>query len=460
MSIRFSSSDEMRSQFSRAISDVYRSEVPLYGTLLEIVSEVNGRSLDETATLKAKDGAGRIEIERHGAIRIGKPEELAMLRRVFLVMGMYPVGYYDLSEAGIPVHSTAFRPVSPGSLDRNPFRMFTSLLRLELIADSALREKAESLLAQRRIFSDVLVKLVNQYERDGGLDHDQANVFVEEVVEMFRWHSDVSVATETYHALNAAHRLIADVVCFRGPHINHLTPRTVDIDAVQQAMIDHGIDAKAVIEGPPRRNVPILLRQTSFKAMNEPLRFVSADRIDSGIHSARFGEVEQRGMALTPKGRNLYDQLLREARATTGSGADGTAFDHFPDDERILRTQSLGYFLYQWTDGVDPREVAAEKMSCVALASLVDEGLVVATPLTYEDFLPVSAAGIFQSNIGAVGTAACASIEGQEAFELALGCRVLDPFSIYAEMEEASIRALFSRESTNQRMGRECHPIR
>lgn len=450
MSTRFSSSNEIRSRFSRAISDMYRSEVPLYGTLLEIVSEVNGRSVDEAATIKAKDGMGRLEVERHGAIRIGKPDELAMLRRVFQVMGMYPVGYYDLSEAGIPVHSTAFRPVSPESLERNPFRMFTSLLRLELITDPTLREKVESLLAQRRIFSDVLVRLVEGYERERGLDDDQANVFVEEVVEMFRWHGDVSVATETYHALNAAHRLIADVVCFRGPHINHLTPRTVDIDAVQQAMIDHGIDAKEVIEGPPRRNVPILLRQTSFKAMNEPLRFVSVKQIDSGIHSARFGEVEQRGMALTPKGRNLYDRLLREDRATTGPCVDGAAFDDFPDDERAIRIQALGYFLYRWASGVDAVDIPAEKRNRMALASLVDEGLVVAAPLTYEDFLPVSAAGIFQSNIGAVSTAACTSRGNQQAFEHALGCEVLDPFSIYAEMEEASIRALFGRGSTNQ----------
>ena len=33
-----------------------------------------------------------------------------------------------------------------------------------------------------------------------------------------------------YHALHEEHRLIADVVCFPGCHINHLTPRTLDID--------------------------------------------------------------------------------------------------------------------------------------------------------------------------------------------------------------------------------------
>ena len=37
-----------------------------------------------------------------------------------------------------------------------------------------------------------------------------------------------------------------------------------------------------------------------------------------GTHTARFGEIEQRGVALTPKGRELYDSLLAKA----GTGKD------------------------------------------------------------------------------------------------------------------------------------------
>ena len=127
----------------------------------------------------------------------------------------------------------------------------------------------------------------------------------------------------TYHALHDAHRLIADVVSFRGPHINHLTPRTLDIDAAQAAMLARGIDAKAVVEGPPPRRCPILLRQTSFKALQETVHFPSGEAADAGTHTARFGEIEQRGLALTPKGRALYDQLLTQARDSGGAGSTG-----------------------------------------------------------------------------------------------------------------------------------------
>ncbi|WP_417625356.1 VOC family protein, partial [Paremcibacter congregatus] len=274
----FIHADEIRSMFSSAMSDMYRAEVPQYGTLMELVSDINEQKLADDAALRdglvRNDELDRIDLERHGAIRLGKPEELFTMRRLFAVMGMHPVGYYDLSVAGVPVHSTAFRPIDDAALRRNPFRVFTSLLRLELIEDEDLRTRAEQILAKRDIFTADAVKLIYLAEKNGGLTRIQAEQFVTEALETFRWHSDATVSLETYQTLCEAHRLIADVVCFKGPHINHLTPRTLDIDAVQHAMPERGIAPKAIVEGPPARNCPILLRQTSFKALEEQVYFV------------------------------------------------------------------------------------------------------------------------------------------------------------------------------------------
>jgi len=190
------------------------------------------------------------------------------------------------------------------------------------------------------------------------LNEADAQRFVAEVLETFRWHGDATVSLATYEALHGLHRLVADVVSFRGPHINHLTPRTLDIDAAQAAMLERGIQAKALIEGPPRRAVPILLRQTSFKALEEEVAFPDATgTLVPGRHSARFGEIEQRGLALTPAGRALYDRLLAQVRQAGGAGntsADypqrlAAAFAAFPDDEATLRREGLGYFRYRLT---------------------------------------------------------------------------------------------------------------
>ncbi len=71
--------------------------------------------------------------ERHGAIRVGTPDELAAVADLFSAFGMVPVGYYDLRDAvsPVPVVSTAFRPIDADELARNPFRVFTSMLALE-----------------------------------------------------------------------------------------------------------------------------------------------------------------------------------------------------------------------------------------------------------------------------------------------------------------------------------------
>ncbi len=55
--------------------------------------------------------------------------------------------------AGVPVYSTAFRPVSDEALRRSPFHVFASLLRLELVQNQGLRRQAEATLEHRRIFT-------------------------------------------------------------------------------------------------------------------------------------------------------------------------------------------------------------------------------------------------------------------------------------------------------------------
>ncbi|MFG6176507.1 VOC family protein [Halomonas sp. THAF12] len=440
------STDAIRDRFSQAMSAMYQAEVPQYETLLALVDEVNRETLARDAELaerlEAHDELNRLGVERHGAIRVGSAEELAMLRRLFAVMGMYPVGYYDLAEAGVPVHSTAFRPVDDAALARNPFRVFTSLLRLELIENEALRERAAVILAQRDIFTPGARELIELCEHQGGLTEEQAERFVAEALETFRWHRDATVDLDTYEALHAEHRLIADVVCFRGPHINHLTPRTLDIDEVQRRMPAAGMNPKAVIEGPPRRDCPILLRQTSFKALEESIRF-AGDR--QGTHTARFGEIEQRGVALTAEGRALYDRLLAASRERTAGLANEEhqrvlveAFADFPDDEATLRRRGLAFFEYRLTDAGR----ASGPVDTPDPEALIERGLVVARPITYEDFLPVSAAGIFQSNLGDGGGEAYAGNANREAFEAALGASVTDELSLYAERERTSLAAV------------------
>lgn len=442
------SPDEIRKDFSKAMSDMYRDEVPLYGALMALVAETNTRVLDRepglAQQLQRTGEIQRLDMERHGAIRVGTACELATIGRLFAVMGMQPVGYYDLTPAGVPVHSTAFRAVHEQALQASPFRVFTSLLRLELIENPELRAFAETALAKRAIFTPGALALIEQAEKHGGLNALEAEEFIRQALETFRWHHTATVTSAQYQQLSDQHRLIADVVAFKGPHINHLTPRTLDIDLVQAAMPGNGITPKAVIEGPPRRRCPILLRQTSFKALDEPIAFTDAQ----GRHSARFGEIEQRGVALTPKGRALYDHLLNAARDELGTlPNEGNAarymqlmeqhFQAFPDNHAEMREQGLAYFRYFPTDlGLAARGSADQPRT---LQGLILAGHVEVEPLVYEDFLPVSAAGIFQSNLGDGAQSHYGANSNQAEFEKALGRRTIDELRLYEETQQRSM---------------------
>ena len=83
-------------------------------------------------------------------------------------------------------------PLTGAALAQNPFRVFTSLLRLELIEDETLRGESAKILARRRIFTDGALALIDQAERDGGLSQADAERFVDEALETFRWHGDAT----------------------------------------------------------------------------------------------------------------------------------------------------------------------------------------------------------------------------------------------------------------------------
>ena len=441
--------DELRTRFCLAMSEMYRGEVPLYGDLVRIVREVDDTVLES----QGKDPQAlpaRHHLERHGAIRLGSEYELRMIKRLFALLGMSPVGYYDLSIVGFPLHATAFRPITEESLKKNPFRVFVSVLRKDLIPED-IQASLEDILRKRELFSLRLLGLMSRAEAKERMTKQEAGDLITESLKIFKWHSRSSVPIDDYLRLKKEHMMIADIVCFPSAHINHLTPRTLDIDLVQAEMVRQGLPAKERIEGPPGRKCQILLRQTSFKALEEKVEFHGASGESvSGTHTARFGEVEQRGAAVTPKGRALYDELL--AAAHQRAADDGKDFDTalketfaaYPDTWSGLRENRLVYFRYSVTES--GREHAAQnKIKSQASANvenLVRDGFVEFEPITYEDFLPLSAAGIFKSNLGGGDVRASDRKEGGDgmlAFEETLGCRVNEPFALYRELQERSL---------------------
>ena len=205
----------------------------------------------------------------------------------------------------------------------------------------------------------------------------------------------------------------------------------------------------------PSEDTPILLRQDAYKALTEPVQFHESDgSVVDTVHTARFGEIEERGYATTPKGRTLYDDCLAQADAmrerdpslpvrdfAAYEAAYAKPFAPFPKTLPALLAQGLVFGRY----AVTPKGVAARgTLKSADIAELLHAGMLQVEGLRYEDFLPVSAAGIFASNLNQYGTQSTAAVKptySQSQLEAILGKPIVDATVVYRGIEAVSVRA-------------------
>jgi uncharacterized glyoxalase superfamily metalloenzyme YdcJ len=409
----FTETWRLRAGFAAALSRMYGAEVPAYTTLVDVATAINR----DHAGDERLGSLNRVTAERHGAIRVGSVRELSDVADLFAAFGMYPVGFYDLRGAAspVPVVSTAFRPIDAEELGRNPFRIFTSMLATAdpRFFDADLRTRVDRFLAGRRLFDPALIADARRIAAAGGVASAEAGDFVARATAAFEL-SREPIDTGWYTELSQVSAVAADIAGVRSTHINHLTPRVVDIDELYRRMVAKGIVMTGEIQGPPRWAGPdVLLRQTSFRALGEPRWFRdSAGTVTEGSLRVRFGEVEARGVALTPTGRERYDaamsSILGQERSDRGKNQDPAATwsRFFPNTDAELAAQGLAYYR-----GGDP-----------------------AKPVVYEDFLPASAAGIFRSNLDADSGAADVADNSDYSLDWmagAIGHHVHDPYDLY-----------------------------
>jgi uncharacterized glyoxalase superfamily metalloenzyme YdcJ len=273
--------------------------------------------------------------------------------------------------------------------------------------DADTRQRLASFFARRRLFAPELLAVADRAAADHGLPGEDAGVLLDLATEAFRL-SREPVDREWHDHLAAISSVAADIGGTASTHVNHLTPRVLDIDELYRRMRARGIEMIDAIQGPPAWKGPdVLLRQTSFRAMAERRLFRDAGgAVTPGEMRVRFGEVEQRGIALTADGMGRYDRAVAEvahvSRGLSAESRPGIAErvweSTFPDSEAELESSGVGWFTYQVTPG------SGALARDATLSELVAGGVLAARPIVYEDFLPKSAAGIFRSNLTSAGS--------------------------------------------------------
>jgi uncharacterized glyoxalase superfamily metalloenzyme YdcJ len=531
MAETFADRIDMQHRLFAELSAMFGREVPLYDRSLLVNRACNTAVCDLVGLLHrgfsiSAEQLDRTSGERHGAIRIGRPDEYRWIGRFFACFAMEPHNFYDMTNVGSksqPIIATAFR-----SVVRPEHRIFTSLLMTDWF-DADTRARIDALLSTRQVFSDRARQLIEQCERQGGLSRADGDALILEGTErIFRW-TGCARDHALYEALgNAGFKIAADIACFESHHLNHLTPNTLCMDLYTAAMkhclgeldaeafrrraitalgrlarvadrdwlrlhfkhlshaeidswqagaasaseIERLVDGlvqtlagepfrlaamkhagfKDFTEG-PSEDTPVLLRQDAYKALTEPVRFQEHDgRVIESKHTARFGEIEERFYATTTKGRELYDRCLADADAARERDPSlprrdfeayerlyAAPFAPFPKTLPDLLEQGLVFGRYAPT----PRGIAARgSVDTTDLHALVRSGHVQVEGLRYEDFLPVSAAGIFASNLNQYGTRSTAAVRptySQGQLEAILGRPIIDSTVVYRGIEAASM---------------------
>ena len=290
-----SSSEENHAQTSRARScgpasrsaspRLYGTEVPAYDTLVDVSREVNSDFVARHGADAARLGSiERVTAERHGAIRVGLGPRArpggARVRRVRDASGglLRPAGRLDELGArgvhGVPadgpggagpqpvpgVHLDAGRR-RPALLRRRDRRRASrrSWPRARCSRPSCSRSptaRPSRTASERRTPSaSSSSRRARSRCRREPVDHD--------------W----------YFHLERISSVAADIGGVPSTHINHLTPRVLDIDDLYARMQARGIAMIDEIQGPPRWEGPdVLLRQTSFRALAEERLFRASRR--------------------------------------------------------------------------------------------------------------------------------------------------------------------------------------
>jgi len=520
--------DLQHTLFAR-LSAMFASEVPLYDRSLAVNDLVNTVVCD----LMAERFAGlrvtpaevmRASAERHGAIRIGRPDEFRWIARFFGVFAMEPHNFYSMTDIGAksqPVIATAFR-----SAARPEHRVFTSLLVTDRF-DPDMRARMEAALAGRAVFSPRAKDLVERSERDGGLAAADGEALIEEAcTTIFKWTGRARDHRLYTDLCRAGFKIAADIVCFDSHHLNHLTPNTLCMDlytavmkrcfgqvdqqafgararevlgrlattadrhwlrlhlphiapsaidsfeiaSVDRRMIDQAVERlqhrlsapefqltairnagfKDFTEGPPG-GTPVLLRQDAYRAVAEPVVFMETDGTSvQGEHTARFGEIEERFYATTAEGRAIYDACLAEAERSQSSEprnpsdlaaherALAAPFARMPKSLEELVARSLVHA--EWAPTAQGL-AARGTIDTGDFNELLRRGFVRCEGIRYEDFLPISAAGIFASNLSQYGTRAHgteARVHTKSDLEAIIGRPIIDADAAYAATERDS----------------------
>lgn len=443
--VRWVEPDEMRSKYIEMLTDQFQEKFLDYGVLSDLVRDINNITLIQNTALYEQLIQQR---ERHFFSQVlcahyvlNNAEDLEWLRRIFAIIGLFPVGFYQLGSPDFPLPSTLFRPLQHEAIRRQPFRILLSVRNLTETQGISGMQPLER-LASRTQLKGQFIEFIYKFEKYGMLNAVEAQHFLTALMQYVHPEcqslSPQAWMSETTQNLNPARQ---------NAFIGQMTLPCLNMEKATQLTRDLGLDPLDHLEAPSQRNYPILSNKMSI--------LLKSPHSSESAHRCQF-QIEQRGLALTAKGlklvQGIFKHLVVELAQKTRTISQqrrliNQAFKSLPDSDVTLYRQGLAYFRFCLNPDAMP--VALGSYTKQDVPQLLRHQVIQLVPIMFED--------IVQPDLSQYAPALLEQHKKQ--FEAGLGCPVHDPMPYYALWQEESLQRCLKILNQNNHQAMSDQPL-
>ena len=416
---------EIGTRTSAALTRMYEQENPIFKLILALAKKASG--IDAAAIV-------------HGAIRLPEGQEYTDAVKIMEACGLSLQNIYHLPE-----HHIIASAACPDPLAHESFRMFMSMLRVtdavnDIIANpkteyvakdpERFRDQVKQAIAARPGIDRKLLTLADKAGSQDGLTEAELHAFTKGVTDWLQMDTETPIDKALYETLIAeGSDVLADVVCFKKTHLNHLTPQIpvaknlkpmgMDIIALTaqiQAFFDLVNDSARTgnTSHEAEKYLKHILGETSWHTLGITKEdFLGWAQLRNSIEKKAAALRNPDAVQSTPQppfngltmiaiqGQRQDDGIAIYLQQVSNKGVPVKVRDilHMAP---FVELEQRGYWLTQAGEQYVSAPHQLQTFKTYSCQELCDKGYIyhhAGIPLKYPGFLPKNAAGIFKGNL-------------------------------------------------------------
>lgn len=426
--MRLVNSDELRSRYIKMVNDHFYIKNHEFAIISDVIKDINNIELIKSPILLEKlrkQGERDFyieELEVHYKIR--NKIDLSIVRQIFAVLGLFPVGFILQGSLQNPVPCTLFRPINNSNTKKHYIRVKLSYAYDLKSFKKTSKEEVDIPKAAKSC--QKLKQFLDRFQKDSYFIDSDVELFLKEVIDFL--HPEFNTSIIDQEVCNSGMRDSNSICEIRFPTLS--LSRTLSMISKYKFDIDYKVNL------PEGRKHPLLynLANIFLKSTNNHLYQTKVEP-DALLNI----QLVQRGIALTPKGKSQYSKTLAEIFSEQNQynkkidnlqRSINRNFRKFPDSTSQLYQEGLAYFYFKLKP--DMHLLNYKNWSKEDLSDLIHSNHIDVLPIMFDGLLDTQELKINQLD-ELVRAHKC-------AFEEKLECSIQDEHEYYLMLQHQSLQ--------------------